>query len=108
MQTTHTRTKWIILLSLLLINSVFTTPTWAQCGAMDVAFVIDDTSSLQGSLNNIKAELNNILNDIEKASSNDYRLSLVTFKDNVTVRVQFSDRNRAEITSQILALSAAG
>ena len=80
----------------------------AQCGPIDVAFVIDDTASLGGSLSNIKAELNNILNDIEKASGNDYRLALVTFKDNVTVREAFAANNRASVTPKILALTADG
>ncbi len=113
MQTTHTRTHWTlcVLLTMLIFGSgliALPSPAQAQCGAMDVAFVIDDTSSLQGSLDNIKAELNTILNDIQKASNNDYRLSLVTFKDDVTVRVNFSDQNRDEITAQILALTASG
>jgi hypothetical protein len=75
---------------------------------MDVAFVIDDTSSLQGSLDNIKAELTTILNDIERASGGDYRLSLVTFKDDVTVRVNFDDQNRAALEAQLSALMAEG
>ena len=113
MKTTHTRTygSFYLLLSLLIWGiGLFTlqSPAQAQCGAMDVAFVIDDTSSLQGALDNIKAELNAILNDIQKASNNDYRLALVTFKDDVTVRVNFSDQNRDEITAQILALTASG
>lgn len=113
MQTTHTRTPWTLCLffTLLIFGSglmALSSPAQAQCGAMDVAFVIDDTSSLQGSLDNIKAELNAILNDIQKASNNDYRLSLVTFKDDVTVRVNFADQNRDAITAQILALTASG
>ena len=113
MQTTHTRTSWKIWLicAVWLVGAgllSLPSPVQAQCGAMDVAFVIDDTSSLQGSLNNIKSELNAILDDIQKASGNDYRLSLVTFKDDVTVLVNFSSQNRAEITTKILALNASG
>lgn len=113
MQTTHTRTHNILSLLLALFIGVIwlialPSSAQAQCGAMDVAFVIDDTSSLQGSLDNIKAELNTILNDIQKASNNDYRLALVTFKDDVTVRVNFADQNRDQITAQILALTASG
>ncbi|MBL8206290.1 MAG: VWA domain-containing protein [Blastocatellia bacterium] len=113
MQTTHTRTNRIfcVLFTILTIVTGIIAgqmPSQAQCGAMDVAFVIDDTSSLQGSLDNIKSELNAILNDIQKASNNDYRLALVTFKDDVTVRVNFSEQNRDELTAQILALTASG
>lgn len=113
MHTTHTRTPWTFCAFFTLLFwglglFALQVPVQAQCGAMDVAFVIDDTSSLQGSLDNIKAEINTILNDIEKASGNDYRLSLVTFKDDVTVLVNFADQNRSAITAQVLALTASG
>jgi hypothetical protein len=113
MQTTHTRTHWTlcVLLTFFICGGwliALPTSVQAQCGAMDVAFVIDDTSSLQGSLDNIKSELNVILDDIQRASGNDYRLALVTFKDDVTVRVNFADQNRSAITAQILALTASG
>lgn len=113
MQTTQNRTIGLfqrLLAAALLCSGVFlfTTATHAQCGAIDVAFVIDDTASLGGSLSNIKADLNNILNDIQKASGNDYRLALVTFKDNVTVREVFAPNNRDSIAPKILALIAEG
>lgn len=111
MQTTQTRTILCLLLTIIaLIAGVIVgqSPAKAQCGSMDVAFVIDDTSSLQSSLDNIKAELKTILDDIQRASNNNYRLALVTFKDDVTVRVNFSDNNRDEISTQILALTASG
>jgi uncharacterized protein YegL len=113
MPTTHNRTGWIlwVLLTILGVGSgllATSAAAQAQCGPMDVVFVIDDTSSLQRSIDNIKAELNTILNDIQKASNNDYRLALVTFKDDVTVRVQFTTQNRDVIAAQILALTAEG
>jgi von Willebrand factor type A domain len=113
MQTTHHRTKvlFLRLLAAVLFSGgffLFSASTYAQCGPIDVAFVIDDTASLGGSLSNIKADLNNILNDVAKASGNDYRLALVTFKDNVTVREIFAPNNRDSITPKILALTAEG
>ena len=113
MQTTHTRTTKVhgllfIIFALFLGVIVGQNSAQAQCGPMDIAFVIDDTSSLQGSLDNIKAELNTILNDIERASGGDYRLSLVTFKDDVTIRVSFDARNRAALEAQLSALVAEG
>ncbi|MFN7926517.1 MAG: vWA domain-containing protein [Blastocatellia bacterium] len=113
MQTTQNRTKVTLLrfFAALLFSSGFlflSATARAQCGPIDVAFVIDDTASLQGSLNNIKADLNNILNDIQRASGNDYRMALVTFKDNVTVREVFAPNNRDSITPKILALMADG
>jgi hypothetical protein len=111
MKTTHTRTILGFLLMIIWWGSgliVLPATVQAQCGPMDVVFVIDDTSSLGGSINNIKAELNNILNDIEKASGQDYRLALVTFKDNVTVREILTASNRSTIEAKILALTASG
>ncbi len=111
MNTTHNRTFLMLIITVLLFSGgllSLTSAAQAQCGALDVAFVIDDTASLGGSLSNIKADLNNILNDIQKASGNDYRLSLVTFKDNVTVREAFAPNNRDSIAAKILALTADG
>jgi uncharacterized protein YegL len=113
MQTTHTRTKRVLCLFFILL-AIFggviagQTSAQAQCGPMDVVFVLDDSSSMQGSLDNIKADLNAILNDIQRASGNDYRLSLVTFRDDVTVRVSLADQNRDVIATQLNALMAEG
>ena len=111
MHTTHNRTFLMLIITALLFGGgLLTLPSeaQAQCGALDVAFVIDDTASMGGSLSNIKADLNNILNDIQRASGNDYRLSLVTFKDNVTVREAFAANNRDSISAKILTLTADG
>jgi titin len=52
---------------------------------MDVAFVIDDSGSMQSSLNQLQAGFPSILSAIQTTSGNNYRLSLVTFKDDITV-----------------------
>lgn len=111
MKTTHTvlhRILNILTLGICLFISLilFTTSAQAQCGAMDVAFVVDDTGSLGGALNSIKSELTQILDDVDKASRGDYRLALVTFKDDVTVRETFAAQNRTSIAAKIQELSA--
>ena len=82
------------------------------CGPMDVALVIDDTGSMGGSLHSISLGLNDIVSEIEKVSSvngvPDYRLALVTFKDDVTVRLNFAKNNKDAIKPLIDALSADG
>ena len=78
------------------------------CGPMDVAFVIDTTSSMRGAINNVKSELAGLLDDIETASGNNYRLSLVTFGDDISVQENFSVGNRASIAAKINNLSASG
>lgn len=65
-------------------------PTPPTCGPMDVAFVIDTTGSMGGAITSVKTELAGILTDIENASKvegfPDYRLALVTFKDDIPVQ----------------------
>ena len=83
------------------------------CGPMDVAFIIDDTGSMGGALTNVKAELTGILDDIQTASGNDYRLALVTVTDSsggnaVFIRENFSLTNRASVATEIQNLTAGG
>ncbi|MEA1944312.1 MAG: vWA domain-containing protein [Euryarchaeota archaeon] len=50
----------------------------------DIVFVFDDTGSMGGQINGLKAKAIDFANSLEN-SSIDYRLGLVTFKDDVTV-----------------------
>jgi uncharacterized protein YegL len=87
-------------------------PPSPTCGPMDVAFVIDTTGSMGGAINSVKSDIAGILTDIENASKSDgvpdYRLALVTFKDDVTVEANFSANNRLTVEPLINALSASG
>ena len=85
-----------------------TCPEDRYCGPMDVAFVIDNTGSMGGAINNVKTELNSILDCIDAVSDGDYRLSLVTFKDNITIHNNFAAANKAAVSASILALTAGG
>jgi uncharacterized membrane protein len=78
----------------------------AVCGAMDVVFLLDDTVSMGPAIENIKAQVNAILTDIEFASGNNYRLGLLTFKDNVKVRVSLHPQNKAEFQTAIQQVTA--
>lgn len=101
----------VLALILALAESPAGRPAAAQsstCGPIDVAFVIDDTGSMGGTLTNIKNEFANVISTVQSASGNDYRLALVTFKDDVTVREVFAPNNQASITPKINALSAGG
>ncbi len=113
MKTTHKLIRrFLFFLTLgicLCLNLIaFSTSAQAQCGAMDVAFVVDDTGSLGGALNSIKSELAQILDDIDRSSRGDYRLALVTFKDDVNVRETFAAQNRTSIAAKIQELAAQG
>ncbi len=79
-----------------------------SCGPMDVVFVIDTTGSMGGAIDNVKSELTGILGDIAETSGGDYRLALVTFKDDVTVVENFSEANASSIATNIDLLTASG
>ncbi|MFE9743854.1 vWA domain-containing protein [Saccharothrix saharensis] len=83
-------------------------PAAAPCGPLDVAFVLDDTGSMGGAIANLKTGINAIVNDVVTASGGDYRLGLVTFKDNVTVHANFASGNAAAVTNYVTNTLAAG
>ncbi len=63
-------------------------------GAMDIAFIVDNTASMSSAIQNIQSELEEIVGDIEIASDNDYRLALVTpDTESFNVRLLFSALN---------------
>jgi uncharacterized protein YegL len=80
----------------------------SPCGPLDVTFVIDDTGSMGSALTNIKSDLGNIAAAVQNNSGNDYKLGLVTFKDNITVQSDLTALNLGTVTAQINALTAAG
>lgn len=78
------------------------------CGPMDVAFVVDDTGSMGGALANVNSQLSGIVSSINTASGGAYRLSLTTFKDNITVRQVFAPGNGAAVQADLGTLVASG
>ena len=89
-------------------------PAPPYCGPLDVAFAIDDTGSMQQAIDSIKVQLERILDDIETCSNPgtgagpDYRLALVTFKDDVTVLLPFAPNNRAAFSQALVPVTAFG
>jgi len=78
------------------------------CGPTDVAFIIDDTGSMGGTLESVKNELLDTMNLIHEISGGDYRMSVVSFKDDVTVHVPFGAQNDNDVIAAISALTAGG
>ena len=78
-------------------------------GPMDIAFIVDNSGSMSGAIGNIQSELENIVDDIEIASGNDYRLALVT-PDTETfhVRLLFSALNGEAFVDEVEELSGDG
>src|ERR1044071_5845285 len=79
-----------------------------DCGPLDVVFAIDDTGSMGSSLSNFQANFSQLLLQIQQSSSGDYRLGLVTFKDQVTVLNDLSAGNDASVSANIAGLVASG
>jgi uncharacterized protein YegL len=79
----------------------------APCTCIDLVFIIDDTGSMGGAINNVKLGLVDILNTANAASCGDLRVGLITFKDDVTVHSTLTN-NVALVAGQINALVAAG
>jgi hypothetical protein len=83
-------------------------PGEGSCGPMDVAFIIDDTGSMGGAIDNVKAETASLLAQIDAASGGDDQLALVTFKDSVTVLSDLAAGNEAAVAAGIAGLVASG
>ncbi|MEU4740662.1 vWA domain-containing protein [Actinosynnema sp. NPDC023658] len=83
-------------------------PAASPCGPLDVTFVIDDTGSMGGAVANLKTGINAIIGDVVSASGGDYRLGLVTFKDDITVHNTLAAGNAAAVTSYITNTLAVG
>lgn len=59
-------------------------------------------------IDNVKAEVAGLLTAIDHASSGDFQLGLVTFKDSVEVDDDLASGNSAIVEADILGLSADG
>lgn len=83
-------------------------PQPGVCGPTDVVFLIDDTGSMDGAINNVKTEAASLIAEISTASDGDFQLGLVTFKDSVVVVDDLAAGNAVMVQNDILALSATG
>ncbi|MFC5290305.1 VWA domain-containing protein [Actinokineospora guangxiensis] len=80
----------------------------APCGPMDVTIVLDTTGSMGGALSGVQSGISTILADVVSLSGGDYKLGLVSFKDNVTVNVNLAAGNQAAVSSALASLTASG
>lgn len=71
------------------------------CAPLDVAIVLDTSTSMDPAIDNVKAGLASLLDTIDEASGGDYRVGLVDFGAKIGVHVNFSERNAAEIQEAI-------
>ena len=80
---------------------------WGQCGPIDLVIVLDDTASMAGAIDNIKAELPNVIATANNASGGDLRVGYITFKDSVTVHNSLTT-NISAVMDSINATVASG
>lgn len=80
----------------------------AQCGPMDLVFVVDTTGSMGGSLKNVTDGLPAIITQVATASGGDYRLGLLEFGTQVHVIDDMAAGNTDKIKKDIAALTASG
>lgn len=98
----------ILTMALCLPILLFAMPIQAQttCGALDVAFIVDDTGSMGNAISNVSSSIVTIIDEIDNASSGNYQLALVTFRDDVTVRNDLASGNRASVEANVMSLVA--
>ena len=77
------------------------------CEGIDVAFVLDITSSMSGVIADLKASIGDVVATITGISSN-YQLALHTFRDEVYADVAFSIGNASEFTAALNAITVSG
>jgi uncharacterized protein YegL len=78
---------------------------------LDIVFVIDTSERMAVPLQGVKGGIRNLISRISRVSNNNYRLALVTFKDDVRVEENFFPvfgPNGSNIISRIDALVAEG
>lgn len=85
-------------------------PATAQssCGPMDVAILMDTTSSMRGAISNVKVEADNLVDKIVTASGGDYQLAFVTFEDTIQVMTDLQAGTAPTIKAQIAGVQAVG
>lgn len=101
----------IVTPTLLLVVSVyFARPSFAGCGPMDIALVVDDTGSMGVALTDISSTLVQVINVGEYVSGSDLRIGLITFSNPLTegiyVNVPFTT-NYSNVTAAVQGLVAA-
>ena len=103
----------VAMMTVLGFSSVTARAQTLDCGCIDAVFVIDDTGSMGGAIDNIKASLPSILATIkDKAPSDVVRIGVVGFKDTITVYLPYTANDggagSAAISAAINSLTASG
>ena len=84
------------------------TAAWAQCGPMDVTFIIDNSGSMGAVIEEVKTQVGKIADAVQAASGNDYQFGLITMPANdVVVALDMAAQNRAALDTAVQSMSTA-
>ncbi|MEX0874475.1 MAG: vWA domain-containing protein [Actinomycetota bacterium] len=75
--------------------------SFKDCGPVDIAFVVDSTSSMDEAIENVRQHVAEFADRIASGSSGDYRLGLVDFGAGVEVHVPFEVGNARAIKTAL-------
>ena len=81
--------------------------TTSECAQIDIALVVDDTSSMASVISSLQTEIGNLVTAVD-AISDSFQFSLITFKDTTTQAVSFSINNAAAINAAVAAMTTGG
>lgn len=76
----------------------------SECAQIDIAIVVDDTSSMASVISSLQTEIGNLVTAVD-AVSDSFQFSLITFKDTTTQTVSFSLNNAAAINAAVAAMT---
>lgn len=82
-------------------------PAHAQnCGPMDVVFVIDNSGSMAGVINEVQTQIGKIADAVAAASGGDYQFGLIAMPANdVDVYLDLAANNRADLDTAVKRMS---
>lgn len=82
---------------------------YAQCGPMDVVFVIDNTGSMTDVIGEVQNQVNAIADTVTQSSNGDYQLGLVVAPANdVSVLLDLDPSNRAAFGTAAAKMATVG
>jgi len=75
---------------------------------MDVVFVLDDTGSMTPTITALKSQVTGYVDHIKTVSNDNYRIGLITFKDDLSLKVSMTSNNETEFIAELDSVLASG
>jgi hypothetical protein len=90
------RRSTLIAAGVLLLALIGAPAVYAQCGPMDVVFVIDNTASMTDVISEVQTQVNVIADSVTRSSNGDYQFGLVVAPRNDVVVLLDLDKNNRD------------